>query len=288
MKRRAAVVLLAAGLTAVAAEAQQAVFRANVEGVSVSVTVRRAGQLVTGLTAADFELLDNNVPQDIASVSVETMPMDVTLLLDLSGSVQGQRLDRLKQGVVETARLLRPEDRLRLIAMQHAVYQVFPFQAGGTTPAVEGLTATGGTALYDGLAAALIQPSMPDRRALVIAYTDGQDTISVLSARTVRDVSGFADAVVHFVVPSAGGKDRAPGTTATLADLATRTGGTVFWVDYDAPMTAAFVAAIGEFRQSYVLRFTPKGVTSGGWHDIGVRVKGAPAEITARKGYGGD
>lgn len=288
MTRYALALVCGAVLLLVPLHAQQAVFRANVEGVSVSVTVRRAGQVVTGLTAADFELLDNDVAQELASVSVETLPIDVTLLLDASGSVQGQRLERLKQAVLDTAKLLRPEDRLRLIAVQHAVYQVFPFQPGGSTPPVERLTASGGTSLFDGLTVALIQQSVPDRRPLVVAYTDGQDTISVLGARTVREVSGFTDAVVHFVVPSAGGRNRATGTTATLAELATQTGGTVFWVDYDAPMTAAFVAAIGEFRQSYVLRYTPRGVTPGGWHDVTVRVKGAPAEITARKGYGGD
>ncbi len=74
--------------------------------VTVSVSVRSASKPVAGLKASDFELKDNGVLQSIESFSVETLPIDVTLLLDLSRSVEGPRLDRLKYSVGETALLL--------------------------------------------------------------------------------------------------------------------------------------------------------------------------------------
>jgi VWFA-related protein len=268
--------------------APQSIFRASIEGVSVNVSVRKGGQPVQDLTAADFELQDNGVRQRIAAVSVETLPVDVTLMLDVSASVEGRRLDRLKRSVTETAQYIRPDDQFRLIAVQHSLQQVFGFQPGGTAPAVGGLQARGGTSLLDGLSAALMRAAEPDRRQLIIAYTDGQDTISILDHEAVADVAGFADAVLYFVVPTTGARNRTTSTAVTLADLAVRTGGEVFWVDYDAPITEAFQRALEAFRKSYVLRYTPSGVGDGGWHEVTVRVpKDETYEIRARRGYGG-
>jgi VWFA-related protein len=261
-----------------------------VTGVSVSVSVLQNNAPVTGLTAADFELLDNGVPQTISALSVETQPIDVTLLLDLSGSVEGGRLERLKLSVVETSRLLNAADRLRLIAVQHQLRQVFGFQSAGATPSLAGLTAHGGTALIDGLTAAMMRPAEPDRRQLIVAYTDGVDTLSILPAATARDVAGFADALVHVVVPIIGNQKAAQSSVfgaPFLNDLARRTGGQLFWVDSGAPITLAFKRAIDDFRTSYVLRYLPAGVKHEGWHDITVRVKSGAYDIKARKGYSG-
>ena len=150
MRVVAAVIAAIAAVTA--SQQQQPVLREIVGGVTVSVSVYQGDKSVSGLKAADFELLDNGVPQTISAFSVETQPIDVTLLLDLSRSVAGKRLERLKVGVVEMADLLRKDDRLRLISVQHELRLIFPFQPGGTKPNVDKVTAFGGTALY-GLAA---------------------------------------------------------------------------------------------------------------------------------------
>jgi VWFA-related protein len=270
---------------------QQPVFRSSVDGVSVSVSVRDGNRAVAGLTAADFELLDNGVRQQIEALSVETQPIDVTLLLDVSRSVEGQRLDQLKRSVVETAQLLRPADRLRLIAVQHELHQVFPFEPGGATPDVTQLQARGGTALFDGLAAALMRNAEPDRRQLIVCYTDGQDTISILDLDSLTKIASFADAVVHIVVPVTT-TVRARGASAIvvaapLGEVAGRTGGQLFTVDFAAPITQAFARAIEEFRTSYVLRYVPAGVKAGGYHELTVRVTSGTYTVRARRGYAG-
>lgn len=285
-----AAVLLAIGIAAAAtaASAQQAVFRAEAAGVSVTVSVRSADKAVSHLTADDFVVTDNGTPQRVSSVSVETLPVDVTLLLDLSRSVSGPRLERLKYSVLETSKLLRPVDRVRLVALQHELRQVFGYQAGGTRPPIEQLTAFGGTSLYDGLAAAMMREGEPDRRQLIVACTDGDDTISILPESAVRDIAGFADAVVHVIIPVLGGKGPkalASPAARTLNEVAVRTGGQLFWIDPSAPMSDAFRIALDEFRTSYVLRYTPSGQLAPGWHEVNVAVKGGPYNVRARKGY---
>ncbi len=289
--RRALLASALAAACGVSAAGQQSVFRVDVAGVSVSVSVRDGHTPVSGLKAGDFELLDNGVPQSITAVSFETLPIDVTLLLDASRSVAGRRLDRMKVSVAETAGLLDQQDRLRLIAVQHQLRQVFPFQQGGTKPPTDALIAEGGTALYDGIAAALMRPSEPDRRQLIIAYTDGQDTLSILNLDQVQDVADHADAVLHIVIaianPPFGRNAALPANGPLLRDLAARTGGQLFYIDFADPITDAFKTAIEEFRTSYVLRYEPTGVASDGWHDIQVHVKSGEYEVRARKGYSG-
>jgi hypothetical protein len=51
-------------------------------------------------------------------------------------------------------------------------------------------------------------------------------------------------------------------------------------------LTGTFRKAFEDFRNSYVLQYTPKGVAAPGWHAIEVRVAGKRAyRVSARKGY---
>jgi len=56
---------------------QQPTFRASVEVVRVDVLATSRGVPIEGLTAADFELLDNGVPQVIDAVFAESEALDV-------------------------------------------------------------------------------------------------------------------------------------------------------------------------------------------------------------------
>jgi len=288
MKGAAWTVVLLVVAGAIALEAQRPVFRAEAAGISITVSVRSGGKAVAGLTAKDFTITDNGATQKVSSVSVESLPIDLTLLLDLSGSVNGLRLERLKYSVVETAKLLRPVDRVRLIGMQHELRQVFGYQAGGTRPPVEQLTAFGGTSLYDGLAAAMMRAGEPERRQLIVAATDGDDTLSILPETSVKEIAGYADAVVHVIIPVLGG--RSPKTISTpaattLNDVTQRTGGQLFWIDPGAPVSDAFAQALEEFRTSYVLRYMPDGALTPGWHEVNVAVPSGQYDVRARKGY---
>ena len=309
----AAAVLLSLTVTA----AQQR-FQSAVDVVTVPVAVTTSNRPVAGLTAADFALTDNGVRQTIEAVSVETLPIDVTLLLDASSSVRGALLNRLKAAVTSTATLLTPADRLRLIAVQNVVHEVLPWQPGGRTPDLSGLAASGSTSLYDGLAAALMQRSPPDRRQLIVTYTDGIDTSSVMSPANVTAIASRTDAVVHVVliiedlsslrgnrmasgIVGLGGRisSVSPGLSTAdeqqlppvrhMHDVVTGpTGGQVFPVDQQDPIGRAFSDAIRDFRTSYVLRYTPEGVAADGWHSIAVSVtRAGKFDVRARRGYGG-
>jgi hypothetical protein len=90
------------------------VFRARTDVVSVDVAVSRGGRPVTGLTTSDFILMDNGVRQKVEALSVETLAIDVSLVVDLSGST-ASTLERFKADIQRMAGFLRPTDRVRLV-----------------------------------------------------------------------------------------------------------------------------------------------------------------------------
>jgi VWFA-related protein len=315
-----------AGTAALAASlhAQVPVFRAGADAVLVDVQVLQGGRPVSGLTANDFELLDNNVKQNVETTLSTSVPFDLTMVLDTSGSVEGKRLDRLKAGVRDMTQLLRNEDRWRVIAVDHVLHEIVPLQSPGKAAAIDALQPGGGTALYDGLIAGLTPAREPGRRRMLMAYTDGDDASSITSTTALLDVARLSDSVIHVVVPVENAAARMQGGSPQLAsrattpdalinqavsrqslgtpaggglfpneslftDLTSRTGGRVFVVDYNESAGAAFRRVMDAYRTSYVLRYARDGVAAAGWHELTVHVKRAGKyDVLARKGYWGN
>jgi hypothetical protein len=63
------------------------------------------------------------------------------------------------------------------------------------------------------------------------------------------------------------------------------TGGRVVHAADDAALERTFFDVLQEFRQRYVLSFTPKGVLEQGWHTIEVKLKRGSGQVRARRGY---
>lgn len=189
-----------AGFT-VAIAAQQQPFRSTIEGVAIQASVRTGNRPVGGLKAQDFLLRDNGVPQQITAVAAEQLPLDLTLLLDSSASVDGATLQRLKSAIDDTVGLLRPDDRVRLIDVSQVFQQVFDFRPKDSAIPFEGLVAQGATSLYDALGVGMMRVSEPGRRQLVIAFTDGRDSTSILDDSATRQIARLTDTVVDIVIP---------------------------------------------------------------------------------------
>ena len=92
----ASVVMLLLVLATVVVRTQDVTFSSRIEAVRVDVLVTDNGQPVRGLGPADFEIRDNGVVQQIDLVSFDQVPLNAVLALDMSDSVAGERLDRLR------------------------------------------------------------------------------------------------------------------------------------------------------------------------------------------------
>ena len=127
---------IAMALATAQAPPQRDIFRATTEVVSISVSVKRGNAPVANLGSSDFTLFDNDVAQQIEALTIESVPLDVTLFMDTSGSTAGA-LDRMKRNVSSIAGMLRPEDRFRLLTIGLSVNAAVPWQPAGTPIALD-------------------------------------------------------------------------------------------------------------------------------------------------------
>jgi VWFA-related protein len=272
----------------IAAQESGQVFRGVTHGVSVNVSVRSGRTPVTGLGTADFELFDNGVRQEISAVSVEQVPIDLTLLLDTSPST-ADAINKFKSGAMEIATLLRQQDQVRLVTFATDVIEIFPFRRGGEPMPVEAVTQQGGTSLHDALILSLARGSVQGRRHLVVAFTDGHDTTSVADGETLAFVAGRADSLLHLVLSGAYGTDYTqPPSVKSLRQAAEESGGEMHPPGRFNNALGAFRQVVEDFRQSYVLRYTLQGVKREGLHTLTVKLKNPDKQnytLRHRKGY---
>jgi VWFA-related protein len=273
-------VMVALGML-VAASAQEPTFRAGVESVRVDVLVTENRRVVLGLRPSDFEVTDNGVAQTIDLISFEQLPLNVIMAFDLSNSMSGERLNHLRLAAQAVLAGVGGEDRAALLTFNDKLQRPFPltreFQRLAAT--LGDLKPEGLTALIDGAYAGLTLAGADAGRDLLLVFSDGVDTVSVLPAARVLDAARRTDVTVYGVTI------RGEGYREFLKDLSSDTGGRAVEIQSTTDLQKTFLAILEEFRRRYVLSFTPRGVSTAGWHRLQVRVKGRRPTIVARQGY---
>jgi len=266
---------------AVAPSAQQPTFSAKREAVRVDVLVTDRSKVVTGLGASDFEVRDNGVPQTVELVSFQQIPLNVFLAFDISSSVSGERLMHLQNAGHALLDRLAKDDRSALLTFSHIVL-LREGLTGATARVRQALTDVqpyGDTALVDGAYAAIMLDPLDGGRNLLLMFSDGLDTASWLTPERVLDSAKRSDFVVYGV------SSRGPEDSKFLEDLTELTGGTTLKIESTRDLSATFLKILDEFRQRYLISYSPTGVPAGGWHRLDVRVKGRRVMVKSRAGY---
>ena len=263
----------------VSAGQQVPTFRSGTESVRVDVLVTRGGRPVLGLTAADFEVRDDGVVQTIDHAAFEEIPLNVVLTLDASSSVEGERAEHLRTASRNLLDRLKPDDQAALITFGDAVVvgTGLTHDLSSIRKALDETVPSGETALVDASQAALLVGESHPGRALVVVFSDGVEVTSYLDQSAVLDAAKRSDAVVYGVAL----KNLGP----FLKGLTDASGGELFEIQSTTELDATFAKVLDQFRQRYLLSYTPRGVKRGGWHQLKVRVKERGVSVRARPGY---
>ena len=131
-----------------------------------------------------------------------------------------------------------------------------------------------------------------DRTQLVFGVSDGRDNASVLKPHHILALAGTSGASLYVTLlrTSEGGRGAPHDVLYVLERLreaSARTGGLVFEHPPDTALPALFAQVLADFRTSYLLSFSPRGVRPNGWHDLVVRTKDRRYTVRARAGYQG-
>lgn len=272
-------------IAAVATQVQPS-FRTSVTAVRLDVSVMRGGQSVTGLTADDFTVLDNGVPQRVDTVVAERLPITVLLALDTSESMAGEKLAHLIDAGAALLDALRPDDRIGLVAFSHRIMVKAPVgrDRSRVREALQSLRAEGATALRDAVFAVLQLRPDDESRPLMLLFSDGADTVSWLTEQEAIDAVRRSRITVHTVeilskpiLPAMGL------TTGFLERIADVSGGRSWSGASSKDLRDLFRKAFEEMRARYVLSYYPSGANEPGWHQLKVSAKSG--DVRARTEY---
>jgi VWFA-related protein len=261
-------------------------FAAGVQLVEVYATVTRAdGSAMTGLTASDFEVLEDGVAQPISVFAAGEFPVTVALGVDRSFSMAGEPLRLAMRASQAFLRALKPKDRSMVWAIADGAEVIAPLEAPRDEQllALAKLTPWSTTALHDSVVTALdrLAPE-PGRQALVL-FTDGSDRYSRASVADVLERVRRSNALVYGIGV---GKTRAP----ILAEMAAVSGGRSLQVRNADALEPALAAVARELEHQYLLGYAPPPRRAGSdsrWRSITVRLTRTHdgARVRARDGY---
>jgi Ca-activated chloride channel family protein len=296
-----------------AAGRQQPTFRGGRDTVRVFVTVTdRDGRLVTTLTQDTFEVRDDGKPQPITQFDNTPQPIRLIVMLDVSGSMEGN-LPLLRDAGAQLFARLRADDVARVGAFGHEVtispsFVHDPAELAAALPTR--IAPDAPTPLWRAIDQAMDAfGTEDDRRKAILVLSDGKDTgdtgpISFrrhpASQAGVIDRARRDDVMIYAVGMRSRSTTRSmppgmgPGGLQAmlladmpdpgLARVAEDTGGGYTEIRFGQDLGAAFAGVADELHTQYLLGFAPPK-RDGKVHDVNVRVTKGGLKPRARKSY---
>jgi VWFA-related protein len=179
-------------------------FRTGIELINVTATVTDAtGRFVPGLQRDDFRVYQDEEPQPITHFSSDRVPVSLGIVLDTSGSMDGEKMAAARAALNRFLfQLLDPGD------------EVFLYRFDSNPELVEGWTTDrrrisdelrriqprGGTAMYDAVAQAVpLAQSGRNRKKALILISDGNDTASRMDVTSLKQLIRETEVLVYAI-----------------------------------------------------------------------------------------
>lgn len=303
-RKRAASVIALMAIWQIHASTQQPTFRSATELVSLNVAVTGAdAQPIPGLTAEQFVVLEDGVPQQLKFFSPGDMPLDVVILLDTSASMTGS-MGLVQQAASRLARALRPADRASVMGISSGlrVLQTFTNDKVAVEAAIKSTKPAGRTPLYASLYTALSEleknrrAGEAPRRQAIVVLSDGQDTSSTFTFEEILKVVQRHAVAIYTIAPrptrvTKAMREHLYGETTMRADfelkrLAAETGGRSFFPVTLLEMNGIYDGIASELSHQYALGYQSSNVArDGNFRRIALKISVPGLQWRTRSGY---
>lgn len=262
--------------------------RLRADEVLLNVTVLdNFGRQATDLRKEEFIIAEDMQRQEIASFLISSVPVNVVMLLDASGSVVGE-IASLRDSAMKFVEGLDAKDQVSVIEfhttneliqdwtssadeLRHAISWRFK---PGMVRTKEGNSTYGTTALYDSIfLAADEQLAKVEGRKAIILLTDGVDTSSKVTYEQALAAVIKSGAVVYVVskaramLENLGRSGRMfnrgivqifENAERLMGDLSRKSGGQLYSPLKDAEMKDVYAKVARELKSQYILTYVPK------------------------------
>jgi VWFA-related protein len=284
---------------------EDSAIRLNARLVNLNIkVVDPSGRPVSKLKREDFLVLEDNVPQEVTYFEPVAAPVNLMLLLDLSGSI-GSRLQAMKKAAKKFVDSLARDDRVAVASFTTRFEAVSDFTTDKDLlkHRIDRIVNPGGdTALYDASWAALdsLRGNATGRSALVI-LTDGVDSAFIPdeqgSRRSFKELMTRVeeeDATIYPIYfdtePEVVGGDYTPQVFAKartqLEALAEQTGGSYFRASRPEDLDGVYKRVAAELHSFYSLAYPAKDARNDGrWRKIAIHINRPGVKARTKRGY---
>lgn len=280
--------------------AQDDVIRVDTNLVAIPVTVLdREGRFVSNLQKKDFQILENEVEQELAVFEPSEKPFTVLLLLDVSGSMK-DFLGNLARAANAFVSKLRPDDELIVVAFSDQVNTLIEAtkirDLNGNIKLKQKFREET-TIIYDAVNQALKKMKKIRGRKAIVLFSDGVGVGIATAKGTLRDAEE-QEALIYTVKfgthsnnpPSYVSKKyyfkRIEEIESYMRDLAQKTGGRNFQIENIADLEQTFGEVADELGRQYSLGYYPKTEgKKGDRRQIKVKVRQPNLVVRARESY---
>jgi Ca-activated chloride channel family protein len=309
--RLAAIALLVCFTPAVILSVQQGpgvdegAIKLNARWVNLNVSVTdQQGKTVTHLRREDFVILEDGVPQEVVHFAPVDAPVNLVLLLDLSGSI-GSKLKAMKKAASRFVDSLKENDRIAVAVFTSRFKLVSGFTSDRKhlKDCIDHIKHPGGgTSLYDAEWSTFdLLGEIKDARKAIVVLTDGVDS-SFLPEEEEGSKHTFAELLmraveadttiypIYFDTEEELGRyySRASYAEARkqLKSLAEQTGGAYFMARRIEDLDGVYQQVAAELHALYSVAYAAKDTRKDGrWRAIKLKVNLEGIKTKTKRGY---
>jgi VWFA-related protein len=241
---------------------------------------------VRNLGHADFQVLEDGVPQALDLAGQESMPATFAMLVDTSQSMS-RRIDFVREAANRLVSYMRPNDRMLIVPFSKTLQPITgPTDDRDTiSDAIGRIAPRGGTAILDCLIEMAAHLEGVEGRRAIVLITDGYDEHSAShfedAIKAVKDVGATV-----YVVGIGGVAGISLQGERFFRQIAQETGGRAFLPARETELFAVHDVLASDVQNRYLLSYTPTNqALDGKWREITVTTANPQFKVRSRPGY---
>lgn len=268
----------------------------NVNEVLLPCTVvDQNGRLVTDLTAANFRVWEDDIPQTISNFEFRDVPISLGILVDNSGSMRGKR-DAVDAAALDLVRQSNPQDTAFVVNFNDRAFldQGFTSNISYLERGLSHFDTRGTTAIYDAVAASADELARHAKwpKQVLLIITDGEDNASRLTLQdAIQRVQRLNGPVIYTIglLYDSESRDEAQRARDALVQLSQGTGGFAYFPSSLQDVNEITSAVAQVIRNQYTIGYhSSRAESLGGYRRVHVEAiapRHGHLTVKTRAGY---